>query len=486
MRDGRDPRDIARIAELEAQVAERDRIIEELMGKVTALTARVADLEARLNQNSRNSSKPPSTDPPGAVRPAKGATGRKPGGQPGHKFHKRELLPVEQVDEVIELKPKTCRGCARGLKGQDVSPRRHQVTEIPPVVPHVTEYRCHGLVCEGCGTRTQAEVPTEARSAFGTRLGALVCLFVGKYRLSKRLVRDALSDVLGARLCLGSVSNLEAEMAAALEAPTAAAMAFVQRQDVAHLDETGWTEGQENGRAARAWLWVAATACVTVFQIARSRGGDIARGLLKDFTGFLVTDRWCAYNFYDSALRQLCWSHLTRDFQGFIDRGGEGGRLGALLMKERHRLFRLWHRVRDGTLEHALLEEKLKPVKKAVGRLLREAVLCAEAKTAGMAAEMLKLEPALWTFGQIQGLEPTNNFGERSIRCAVMYRKTSFGTHSERGSRFVERILSSVASLNQQRRDVLGFLAEALRAHRCQLSAPSLLPPTANQLAIAA
>lgn len=481
--------------ELEGQVAARDQriadleaLVAKLIARIEALEAENRELKARLSQNSTNSSKPPSTDPPGTDRQTKPSTGRKPGGQLGHKPHKRELVPPEQVDEFVELVPGECRKCKQPLVGRDDAPLLHQVTEIPPIIPHITEYRRHALTCGKCGTRNRAELPAEVRSAFGDRLAAMACLLVGKYRLSKRLVQDALADLLGVDLALGSVSNLEGEMSAGLCAPMVEAEAFVQQEEFANLDETGWWEGKEDGRAKRAWLWVMATALVTVFRISGSRGGEVAKNLLGNFAGFLGTDRWCAYNWYQTGLRQLCWSHLTRDFQSFIDRGGEGAKIGCALMRQRNRMFQWWHRVRDGTLSQDNFEAQMQKVMRRVGRLLREAVARAEARTAGMAAEILKLEPAMWTFVQVEGLEPTNNFAEQTIRQAVMYRKTCFGTQSPEGSRFVERILTAVTTLKLQRRNVLDFLTATLHAHRRRLPPPSLLPllELPPQLAIAA
>lgn len=484
-----DPRD-ERIAELEAQVAARDRIIEQLMAKVEALTARVAELEARLNQNSTNSSKPPSSDPPGTQRPLKPATGRRPGGQPGHKPHKRDFVPPEKVTRFVDLAaPTRCSKCEQVAKGRPVDPLRHQVVEVQPLKPDVTEYRCHGNECGDCGAVTYAELPPEvAGHTFGERLTGIIVLLSGKYQLSKRKLQDALSDLLGVRISLGSISNREAEVAEALAAPVAEAEEHIRDANDANADETGWYEGKADGRARRAWLWVVASKLVAVFRISHSRGSEVIKGLLgEDFTGFLTTDRWSAYNWYDLALRQLCWSHLTRDFQSFIDRGGEGARIGALLMKERNRMFKWWHRVRDGTLKRTDFERRMSNVERRVGRLLREAVVCAKGKTAGMAAEILKLEPAMWTFVQVESLEPTNNFGERVIRHAVMYRKTSFGTQSPEGSRFVERILTAVTTLRLQERNVLEYLTATVAAHRRRVAGPSLVPVIQPaQLAVAA
>jgi transposase len=474
---------------LEAQLAERDARIAQLEAQVEALTARVAELEARLKQNSSNSSKPPSSDAPGTPRRPKKRKGRRrPGGQPGHKKHERALLPLEAVQHVVELVPKQCKGCQRGLEGVDAEPQRHQVVEVPPLSAIVTEYRCHALECRACGTVTRAAVPAHARSAFGERLGALGSLLVGKYRLSKRLVKEALSDMLGVELSVGSISNLEGEMSEALAPSVAQAGAYVRQADKAHADETGWVQGRKKGRGRRAWLWMVATTLVAVFHISSSRGGKVARALLgKDFTGFLISDRWSGYEWHDAGLRQLCWAHLTRDFQGFIDRGGKGGRLGRKLMRQRNHFFKWYHRVRDGTMSREDFEKRMPEVESEVGRLLHRAAERAEKKTAGMAREILRWEKCLWAFVDVPDLEPTNNFGERCLRHAVMYRKTSFGTQSPEGSRFVERILTAVTSLKLQRRDTLAFLTETLHAHRRGLPTPSLLPsPQAIQLANAA
>jgi transposase len=408
-------------------------------------------------------------------------TGRKPGGQPGHKRNTRELLPIEQVDHVVDLVPSHCERCQSPLSGRDSTPQRHQVTEVPPIKPVVTEYRRHLLECEKCAAKTRAALPTGVPEGdFGERLSALVCLLAGKFRLSKRLVQDLLVDVTGVDISLGAVSNVEQEMSQGLAAPVAEAVAFVQEQDIVHMDETGWFEGRADGRAKRAWLWVAATPLVSVFMVSLSRGSDVAKQLLGEhFTGFLCTDRWSAYNWFDVILRQVCWSHLTRDFEGFIDRGGEGARIGQALMAQRNRMFKWWHQVKDGTLPRETFVRRMRKVERTVGALLREAVVCAEDKTAGMAKEILKLEAAMWTFVQVPGLEPTNNFGERTIRHAVMWRKTSFGTQCPDGSRFVERILTAVTTLRQQKRNVLEYLTSVIHALRSGGVAPSLIPTAA-------
>jgi transposase len=462
-----------------AQVVQLQVLLGAALERIRELEQENAQLRARLGQNSTNSSKPPSSDPPGTVRAPKKKKRRKrrPGGQPGHPKHERELVPLESVQQVVELVPSRCQQCQQKLKGKDPEPQRHQVVELEPVKAVVTEYRSHRLECAACGSLTRAEVPREVRSAFGERLGASMSLLVGKYRLSKRLVCEVLSDLGGVHLSVGSVSNLEQQMSAALKAPVEQAQQYVDSAQVVNADETGWAQGVKAGRAARAWLWVVATAWVVVFRIATSRGSQVIKQLLgEDFIGWLITDRWSAYNWYDPGLRQLCWSHLTRDFQDFIARGGKGGLLGRKLMAERNRMFKWWHRVRDGTLERRRFQRRMRKVERKVGELLRQAQACGEKKTAGMAKQILRLEKCLWVFVDVPGVEPTNNYGEHSIRQGVIYRKISFGTRSERGSRFIERILTVVTTLKRQKRNPLEFLTAALRAYRRGLPPPSLLP----------
>lgn len=480
------PAQVVQLQVLLGAALERIRQLEQENERLTQENAR---LRERLEQNSTNSSRPPSSDPPGTARAKKKKRrGRRPGGQPGHPKHERALVPLASVDEVVELVPQQCQQCQRKLKGKDAEPQRHQVVELEPVKARVTEYRCHQLECQWCGSLTRADVPPEARSAFGERLGASMSLLVGKYRLSKRLVCEVLSDMGGVRVSVGSVSNLEQQMSAALQAPVEQAKAYVRQAQVVNADETGWAQGVKAGRAARAWLWVVASALVVVFQVALSRGRQVIQGLLgKDFVGWLITDRWSAYDWYDPGLRQLCWSHLTRDFQGFIDRGGKGGRIGRQLMAQRHRMFKWWHRVRDGTLERREFQKRMRKVERTVGALLRQAASCAEKKTAGVARRILRLEKCLWVFVDVPGVEPTNNYGERTIRQGVIYRKLSFGTRSERGSRFIERILTVVTTLKQQKRNPLEFLTQALWAYRRGLPPPSLLPASGSaQAAVAA
>lgn len=445
--------------------------------------AHVRDLQARAKQDSTNSSRPPSSDGPQVRRSAhREPSGRRRGGQPGHERHERALLPVQEVDDLKVLKPDRCGCCAARLQGEDPDPVRHQVTEIPRVKPQVTEYQRHRRVCGKCGRTTIAALPEGVpEGCFGPRLQAVGAYLSGKGHMSKRQVQDAMADLFGVAISLGALAKGEREVSAALKGAVAEARAYVRRQRVRHADETSWMEGKR-----KAWLWVAATALVTVFLIHRRRGAVAAKALLGQFWGFLVTDRWKGYLAWPIWMRQFCWAHLIRDFRSFLDRGPAAAKVGEALLAEAKRLFTWWHRVRDGTLKHRTFRQYARPLIAQVEHLLRKGVRCGDRKTAATCAELLRTFPAMWLFVYEEGVEPTNNAAERAIRPAVLYRKGCFGTDSRVGSRFVERILTAVTTLRQQDRNVLEFLTQACTAARLGTHAPSLLPSPSQQRALAA
>jgi transposase len=444
-----------------------------LRAEVAQLKATVEELAQRLGQNSRNSSRPPSADPPQAMRhPRREPSRRRPGGQPGHEGQTRALVPVEAVDVLMPLKPMQCPRCQHPLQGYDPQPQRHQVTEIPTVRPVVTEYQRHQLCCPACGALTRAELPAGVPTGgFGPRVQAVAALCTGAYHLSKRTTQSVMADLFGLPLSVGTLANLEQATVQALAEPVAEARSYVQQQPAAYLDETGWREGQQ-----RAWLWTAVTAWATVFVVRRSRSGKVAQELLGEcFWGWLVTDRWSAYTWYPSWRRQLCWAHLLRDIEAMIERGGRSRDIGEALRAQARQMFHWWHRVRDGTLSHASFASYMRPIRREVERLLEAGQTCGVPKTEGVCREILKLRQALWTFVRHAEVEPTNNAAERAIRPGVLWRKGSFGTHSPEGSRFVETLMTVVATLKQQHRNILDYLTAACEAALRGEQAPSLL-----------
>jgi len=451
-------------------------LVLELLRRLQVLEAEVAKLREQVGRNSGNSSQPPSSDGPGVVvkkEVEKKQSGRKQGGQEGHPGAQRKLVAVKELKAEYDVKPATCRHCGEDLSGEDPTPYRHQVAEVPPVAVEVKEYRLHTLVCAKCGAGTQAELPAGVpQGGFGSRLQAMVGLLSGRYHLSKRDTSGLMNDFYQVDLSLGSVPKLEQRTSGAIAQAVEAARSYVQAQAAVHQDETGWKEGKE-----KAWLWVAATPLVTVFMIDLTRSGDVTKRMLGlDFKGILNTDRWSAYNWLRNRQRQLCWSHLQRDFQAFVDRGGESQVLGEALLVHAHQMFTWWHAFKKGTLSRAQFQEQMSPMRIEAGELLRKGTTCSHPSTAGTCRDILKREEALWTFVDVSGIEPTNNLAERQIRPGVLWRNGSFGTQSAAGSRFVERIMTVVSTLKQQGRNVLDYLVDACEAANQGRSAPSLLP----------
>ena len=448
------------------------RTLEALASQVAGLTARVAELEAKLGQNSSNSHRPPSTDgPPVKPAPPKTPGGKKRGGQSGHPKHERVLLPA---DETHDRKPGRCRGCCAELAGDDPDPIVDQVIELPAKLRHVVHYRRHRLACPQCRTVTTADPAPDAQSGFGPKLTAATAYLSGVGRLGKRAIRTLFADVCDIPMSLGGVCKLEARVSAALKAPCEEALDHTRGKD-AGVDETGWKQGRD-----RAWLWVAATEFVTVFLIRSNRNRAAFDDLAGPTPGILTTDRFPVYTHLDPGKRQLCWAHLRRDFQAMIDRTNAGSAVGDGLLAHADILFDHWGKVRDGTRKRRWFERTQAGWLRVEVRLLLErGAGCACAKTAAVCREILKAEASLWTFAAAAGVEPTNNAAERAVRHAVCWRKTSYGTDGERGSRFVERMLTAVASCRSQGRDVLEFLTRAVDPRRDDDGKLSLLPSTA-------
>jgi len=457
---------------------EAQAYIRALEARVTALEGMMQALHAQLKQTSRNSSRPPSSDPPAHPRPRRPRSKRRRGGQPGHAGSTRTLLPMEEVAEVVHIKPEVCTSCQARLSGDDPTPWRHQVMELPPIEPIVTEYRWHQLFCAACGEVTRAPWPTGVPSGtYGPRVQATVALYTGAYRLSKRTTQQMMDEGFGVPMSVGTIGPLEQATTAAVAAPVEEARRYVHEQAVAHLDETSWRQGDK-----RAWLWVAVTSWVTVFVVRMSRGGHVARELLGEtFSGILVTDRYSAYNWYPVRWRQLCWAHVLRDVEAMRGRDGRSEEIGDALLAQAHRMFTWWHRVRQGTLKRSTFRSDMTPLRREVERLLEAGRESGIPKTAGTCRDILKRREALWTFVQVEGVEPTNNTAERSIRPGVLWRKGSGGTQSAKGSRFVESMLTVVSTLKQQQRNVLAYLTEACDAALRGEAAPSLLPTHTQQ-----
>jgi len=439
----------------------------ELVEANRRLEARVAELEQRLKRSSRNSSLPPSQDPP-SVSPRLGRPGsrRARGGQPGHAGRNRALLPLEQVDEVIEHWPQRCHACARRF-GEDersgvAAPQRHQVAELPPISVTVSEHRLHRLRCPACTAETRAVLPCGIpRGAFGPRLQAAVATLAVRNRVSRRDTSELVGELFGAEVSTGSLDAIVQRTGEALAEPHAGLLDHIRSAAAVNIDETGWRL-----RGSKRTLWAALTPTEAVFRIAPDRHEREARALLgEDFAGIASSDRWWAYDYLTPERRQLCWAHLVRDFTAHsegLQAQKEFGQAGLAIAAG---VFEAWDEFRERG-ERARLLERISPLEQELRALLEQAAR-KSTKTKYhrlFARNLLKRWPALWTFTLVDGVEPTNNHAERGLRGAVIYRKLSLGSQSEQGERTIERLLSASVTCRLQGRSLLAYLGEVLSA----------------------
>lgn len=446
--------------------------IGELCTEIKQLRETVEQLQEIVNRNSQNSSQPPSQDRPDQ-KPVKEPSGplHKRGGQPGHRGHHRAL--VDDVDEVVVHKPTSCARCGALLLGDDPAPYRHQVTDLPIVKPKVIEHQIHSIDCPCCGQRNRGELPPEVASSwFGPNVISLVGLLMGCYRLSKRQVTQLLAECFDITMAASTVVNQQQVISQALANPVAELEPAVRNESVCNIDETSW---RQVGAAKRSWLWTVVTAHFTLFRIAPSRSSQIAKDLLGEtYGGVAGTDRCSSYTWLEQ--RQLCWSHLVRDFQKILERGGDSHRIGWYLKCQAEYLLMRWARVRDGTLDYFTVLAEFPAIQTQIRCGLTTGLTVTSSRTAETCRRLLVAEPDLWRFASVPGLEPTNNSAERALRHPVLWRRTSHGTQSDLGSRFVERILTVVETCRQQQRPVFAFLRDALMAYHTGQPAPSLLP----------
>lgn len=437
-----------------------------------SLLARLGKLEEQSKQNSQNTSKPPSSDQ-GINRSLKKGSGKKQGGQPGHKGHYRALRPISEVDKIVISRPVSCAGCGSLLLGQDETPQRHQVSDIPVVKPSITEYQRHTLKCVCCGKSTQAEWPSGMpEGEFGTSVEATVGYLSGEFGLSQRETQEALEGLFGLEIGLGSVSRLENQVSEALEAIVEEATAEIKNSPSVNVDETGWRE-----KGQRSWLWVARTKLLAVFTTIKTRGKTGWQSLLgADYAGIVGSDRWSAYNGLATKQRQLCWAHLKRDFQKISEREGESAEIGKALLEAEAQTFKLWQQVKLDQLDRTQFRGHIGPICNNIHALLVKGSLVKHPQTASLCKNLLKIEGALWTFVDTLDVEPTNNRAEQAIRPAVLWRRRCFGTQSITGSSYVSRILTVTTTLRLQHRNVLAFLTQACHSALTGLARPSLLP----------
>ena len=472
--------------EVERLKRENGRLRDELAKR----DRQIADLERQLalrQQNSTTSSKPPSSDGLAGRQRERGRrkkSRRKPGGQPGHPAHGRPLVPFERVNQVIDVFPAACRHCQHALhaRGREVTgeSRRHQVTELPPIDAHITEYQCPRVVCPACGKTTQAPLPEDVAGQFGPQLTALIAYLTVVCRIPRRLVRALLEDALHVPISLGSTQAAWEEASEAVAAPCQELEQALKYQPVLNGDETGHrTNGEKR------WLWAVVAPLFVVYRIATTRAADVLVALLGDvFAGVLCSDRWRPYQTYHRGDLQFCWAHFKRNVLGALDlaKTTEAERFCRDALALHARLFRLWYRfrgdpaARGAPLTRAQLIAKVLPLQKQFFALGERHLDSRNNDVRNLATALFAHHEKFFVFVHHEGVEPTNNRAERALRAAVQWRKIMFGNRSQDGECAVARLLTVTRTCQMQQLNALAYLTAALRAHRRRQAVASLLP----------
>ncbi len=462
-----------RIERLEAQVSRLLATVAEQDAKICKLEAENADLRSRLGQNSQNSGKPPSSDPPGATPSKTKPSGKSRGGQPGHPGKTRRLLPPDRVTRLSKLHPRKCKCCGgKNLVDPDVDPRVHQTVDMPKPVLDVHETRMYAGDCADCGERTWATLPQGTQlHLLGPNISAFVALLIS-LRVSRREVQMLLADVLDLPVSLGALSESEERIGDALETSYDEALEHARSRSVKHLDASSWYIA---GRLLS--LWAIATSLVTVFKIAPDGKTESVAELMGIVRGILITDRGSQFGFWAMDKRQICWAHLLRKWVAFAEKTDPRARqLGERLLLFTQLMFKHWHDFRERRVTRARLAQNMVMVEKALVNLLEQGAALGVRGVSGSCADVLKHRDALFTFVRIPGVEPTNNNAERALRPFVIWRKTSYGSQSERGCRFSERLMTAARTLRLQKRSLFTFLTETCTAAVRGHAGPSLLP----------
>jgi transposase len=348
------------------------------------------------------------------------------------------------------------------------------VVDLPPISPEVSEWALHRVACPECGEVTCGKLPAGVPPGMcGPGLSALIALLTGDYNISRRRAVRLLSNVLGIDISLGALSESEDDVSEAVASPVAEARERVAEDPIKHVDATGWRQAGE----ART-LWTIASTAVTVFFITKDGSMAGLRGLFAKIKGILVTDRGTQFGFWAMDKRQICWAHLIRRFTDFSERSGPARQLGESLLLCAQTMFHCWHKVRDGTMSRSRFQNLMVSLGPVIERHLENGARLAIRGVSGSCADILEHRQALWTFVHNAGVEPTNNYAERELRAFVLWRKSSFGSQSDRGSRFAARIMTVTHTLRKQNRHVLSYLTAACQAALRREPAPSLATST--------
>lgn len=446
--------------------------IQVLRNENQVLKEKVRELEEKLNTNCRNSSKSSSQDPYRKRKTNKKSSEKKQGAQAGHKGTSRAMVASDKVTEFKNIRPTECPHCrGHNFNEAPISIEEHQVTELPDIQPEVIQYNIHTCTCFCCGKSVKAETPPEAKSAFGPRLKGFISLVTGDLGVTKRKV-VSLVGYLNITISVGSVCNIHHLAGKILAKPYELIRHRALQQPALYADETSWYR-----KGIRQWLWIVTGFEYACFKMNPSRSAHAFQMIFGNMSSKipLTTDRYSSYNSYEGP-RQYCWSHLDRDFEKIYERGDVDGIIGERLKECAGEVFLYWRCFQEGLLTRRELQAYMEVFvilsTKALILLGSSGNGCSP-KTRGTCMQLISHFDCLWTFLYHESVEPTNNLAERDLRPSVIQRKLSYGTQSEEGDTFLERILTVVVTFRKQSKNIFEYLTDCFRAHSRDAPIPS-------------
>jgi transposase len=424
---------------------------------------RIAELEEKINKNSKNSSTPPSKD----RKPNKDDT--KKGDRKSRKGINRSPMPPEKVDYFVNCILAHCPDCGSDQLNKEEKFESLQQVELPEVKAIVTQFDCFRYTCTCCSSRSTASLPKGIpNSAFGPRLMSLIATLTGALHLAKRDVITLLEDLYGIDICEGSIINVEERVANAIDAVYKRIHSVVTKSILCkHFDESSWRDQGRN-----CYVWVAGTNQAVCFKIDASR----SKKAFLNFVGTLtpspvVTDRYAVYN-DTSENHQYCLAHLIRDFRKYSERKGDDGKMGLAIEKELQKACKIHKRYRQEEIPLKTRDRLLQNSRKRLENRIYDGLANGSDDFAKFCESILDRFEKIWVFMKFADVEPTNNLAERDLRRIVLWRKKSYGTRSERGQRFVEKISSICGTLKRAKKKIMEFLGNAVSAFYSGMEAP--------------
>jgi transposase len=448
-----------------AELTQTRELLKKAFVEIDRLVSEVTKLKEKIDKNSKNSSKPPSTDHKGNTDPDQPKKKRK-----GRKGKIRTPYPPERINHHIECALDNCPHCGSAaihLNGQ--SSEILQQVELPQVEAIVTEYQLRKYSCLSCRKNSIATLPLGVPdSAFGPKLMGLMVTLTGVFHLAKREAVQLVKELFGIDVGIGSVPNIEERVSQALDPVYHRIHSFVMESKLCkHFDETGW---RDSGK--RHYVWLASCEHASVYMIDRHRSAEAFHKLFNVDPDNIaaVTDRYAVYSIFK--VHQYCLAHLIREFRSYAERDGPDKELGSALENELKTACHHHKEYREGNTTLAIRNRSLGRRKKKMEFYLEDAMANGSDDLSRLSENLLDDFDKLWTFSKISGMEPTNNLAERDLRKLVIWRRKSYGTRSERGKRFVERITTVAQTLKRQSRSILAFIEEAIQSFYAKTFTP--------------